>query len=61
MARLGLQVRAIGKADFRKLLRVILINVADVLDDDLSDDRLKGVLAFMPRLAPGLAHIRPIR
>lgn len=46
LARLGLQLRAIGRDDFRELLRMILINVADVLEDDLTDDRLRGALAF---------------
>ena len=35
-----------GRDDLREFLRLLLINVADVLDDELSDDRLKGVLAF---------------
>ena len=46
LAKLGLGVRQLGKADFREFLRMILINVADVLEDDLSDDRLRGLLAF---------------
>jgi phytoene dehydrogenase-like protein len=46
LATLGLGVRMLGKEEFREFLRMILINVADVLDDDLTDDRLKGALAF---------------
>ena len=46
LARLGLGIRALGKADFREFLRMILINVADVAEDELTDDRLKGLLAF---------------
>lgn len=46
LARLGLGIRALGKADVRDFLRMILINIADVADDELTDDRLKGLLAF---------------
>ena len=44
LAKLGLGVRMLGKADFREFLRMILINVADVAEDELTDDRLKGLL-----------------
>ena len=46
LARLGLGIRALGKSDFREFLRMILINVADVAEDELSDDRLRGLLSF---------------
>ena len=46
LARLGLGVRALGKADFRELLRMILINAADVAEDELTDPALQGLLAF---------------
>ncbi len=46
LARYGLGIRALGKADFREFLRMILINVADVADDELTEDRLKGLLSF---------------
>ena len=46
LARLGLGIRALGRTDFREFLRMILINVADVAEDDLTDDRLRGLLAF---------------
>ena len=46
LAMLGLKLRAMGRDDLREFLRLLLINVADVLDDELTDDRLKGVLAF---------------
>jgi phytoene dehydrogenase-like protein len=42
----GLGIRALGRADFREFLRMILINVADVADDELTEDRLKGLLCF---------------
>ena len=46
LLRLGLGIRALGRDDFRELLRMILINVADVAEDALTDDRLRGLLAF---------------
>lgn len=46
LSKIGLSVRAMGTADFRELLRVALINVADLLEDDLTDDRLMGLCAF---------------
>lgn len=46
LVRLGLGIRALGKTEFRELLRMLLINAADVAEDDLSDQRLQGYLAF---------------
>lgn len=46
LAMIGLKARMMGAAEFRELGRVILTNVHDVLDDELKDPRLKGVLAF---------------
>ena len=46
LSRIGLSIRGMGAADFRELLRVALINVADLLEDDLTDDRLMGLCAF---------------
>ena len=46
LARLGLGIRALGRDDFREFLRMILINIADVAEDELTDDRLRGLLAL---------------
>ena len=46
LARLGLSLRLLGQPDMREFLRVVNMNVADLLDDTLSDPLLKGVLAF---------------
>ncbi len=46
LLRLGLGIRALGRADLREFLRMILINMADVAEDELTDDRLRGLLAF---------------
>ena len=42
----GLKIRGMGKEALREFMRLMLINVADVLDDELKDDRLKGAIAF---------------
>ncbi|MBL8577569.1 MAG: NAD(P)/FAD-dependent oxidoreductase [Mesorhizobium sp.] len=41
-----LALKKLGKEDMRDFLRVILMNVADLLDEQLTDNRLKGLLAF---------------
>ncbi|MFI0843984.1 phytoene desaturase family protein [Mesorhizobium sp. IMUNJ 23232] len=45
-AMTGLSLKRLGKEDMRDFLRVLLMNVADFVDEGLSDDRLKGLLAF---------------
>jgi phytoene dehydrogenase-like protein len=45
LAMLGLKIRAMGRDELREFMRLILSNVADVLDDEIADDRLKGVIA----------------
>jgi phytoene dehydrogenase-like protein len=42
----ALSLKRLGKEDMRDFLRMLLMNVADVLDEHLEDDRLKGLLAF---------------
>lgn len=42
----ALSLRRLGKEDMRDFLRMLLMNVADVADEHLADDRLKGLLAF---------------
>ena len=56
LAGLGLKIRGLGRDDLREFMRLMLINVADVLDDELKDDRLKGVVAFDTVLG---AHLGP--
>jgi phytoene dehydrogenase-like protein len=46
LAMLGLGIRRMGREDLRELMRLLLINVADVLDGEIADDRLKGAIAF---------------
>jgi phytoene dehydrogenase-like protein len=59
LAKLGLAVRMLGKADFREFMRMILINVYDVLNDELTDKRLKGILAFDATLGSWLGPRSP--
>lgn len=56
LAGLGLKVRMLGRDDLRELLRMLLINVADVLNDEIEDERLKGAVAFDAVLG---AHLGP--
>ena len=46
LVRNGLALRRMGRDRLREFMRLMLINVYDVLEDELSDDRLKGLLAF---------------
>lgn len=42
----GLSLIRKGRSEGRNFLRMLLMNVADVADEYLSDDRLKGLVAF---------------
>ncbi|MGE0500822.1 MAG: phytoene desaturase family protein [Rhizobiaceae bacterium] len=42
----ALSLRRMGKEDMRDFLRMVLMNVTDVLDEHLTDQRLRGMLAF---------------
>ncbi len=46
LARLAFGLRSMGKPAFRDFLRVILTNAADVAEDELTDDLLRGLFAF---------------
>jgi phytoene dehydrogenase-like protein len=46
LGRLGLRVRRLGKEDMRAFLRMLLMNVADVVDEEVEDSRLKALVAF---------------
>jgi len=56
LAMTGISLRRLGKEDMRDFLRMLLMNVADVLDEHLEDDRLKGLLAFDATLG---SHLGP--
>lgn len=46
LAIAGLSMKRLGKEDMRDFLRMLLMNIADVLDEQIADDRLKGLLSF---------------
>lgn len=59
LARQALSVRMLGRDEFREFLRMLLINVWDVLEDELADDRLKGAIAFDATLGTWLGPRSP--
>jgi phytoene dehydrogenase-like protein len=59
LAMIGLKARMMGAAEFRELGRILLTNVHDLLDDELSDPRLKGALAFDATLGGWLGPRSP--
>ncbi|MEH7828717.1 phytoene desaturase family protein [Gemmobacter denitrificans] len=59
LAMIGLKARMMGGAEFRELGRILLTNVHDVLDDELTDPRLKGALAFEATLGGWLGPRSP--
>lgn len=52
----ALQLKLSGKEEIRQLLRMILMCAADVADETLGDDRLKGLLSFDATLG---VHLGP--
>ncbi|MGH6948294.1 MAG: phytoene desaturase family protein, partial [Kiloniellales bacterium] len=46
LAKLGWNVKRLGREDMREFLRMVLINIADVLEEELADPRLMGAVAF---------------
>ncbi len=46
LAKAGLSLRRLGREDMRDFLRMLLMNVTDVLDEHLEDKRLRGLIAF---------------
>lgn len=59
LALIGIKARMMGARDFRELGRIILTNAHDLLDDELSDPRLKGALAFDATLGGWLGPRSP--
>lgn len=56
LGMLALNLRRLGREDMRDFLRMLLMNVADVLDEHLEDERLRGLLAFDATLG---SHLGP--
>lgn len=59
IGRLAMRMRLAGREEFRELMRMLLINVADALDEGIADERLKGVIAHDAVLGSHLAPRSP--
>jgi phytoene dehydrogenase-like protein len=46
LIKLGWAIRRMGRADTREFLRIVLMNVADLFEDEIEDELLIGALAF---------------
>ena len=46
LGKLGWAIRRLGREEMREFLRMILMDLADVLEEELSDPRLMGAVAF---------------
>ncbi len=46
LARLGWAIRKLGRDDMQEFLRTILINIADLLEEEITSERLKGVISL---------------
>jgi phytoene dehydrogenase-like protein len=46
LARMGLQVRSLGRTEMRELLRVIGMNVYDLVEESFASPLLQGAIAF---------------
>jgi len=46
LASLGWRLRRLGRADMRQFMRMALMNIADALEEEVTDPRLQGVVAF---------------
>ncbi len=59
LAGVALALRRLGKTEFREALRLLLTNVADVAEDELTDPLLQGALAFDTTLGAWLGPRSP--
>lgn len=59
LGMIGLKARLMGAKDFRELGRILLTNVHDLLDDELTSPLLKGALAFDATLGGWLGPRSP--
>jgi len=56
---MGWKIRKLGKKKMREFLRVIGLNIADELEDNLSDNTLMGLLAHEAILGSNLGPRSP--
>jgi phytoene dehydrogenase-like protein len=59
LSQTGVRLRMMGKAEMREFMRLLLINVHDVLEDELTHPLLKGVIAFDATLGSWLGPRSP--
>jgi phytoene dehydrogenase-like protein len=59
LGKLGFAIRKLGRTDMREFLRMLLMNVADILNEEIEDERLKGAIAFDGVLGTHLAPMSP--
>jgi len=59
LAKIGLDVRRMGRDDMRDFLRVIGISIYDLCNEYLEDERLKAVFAFDAVLGSGVGPRSP--
>ena len=59
LARLGLGVRMLGRTEMRELLRILLSNVWDLLNDEIGDGPLAGALAMEATLGGAMGPRSP--
>ncbi|MCC5972766.1 MAG: NAD(P)/FAD-dependent oxidoreductase [Rubellimicrobium sp.] len=59
LGKAGLALRRLGREEMQEFLRMILINVHDVTEESLTDDRLRGLLAFDATLGAFLGPRSP--
>ena len=59
LLKLGWQIRRLGRRDMRELLRIIGMNVYDLLEDELRSTALKGLLGFDATLGANLGPRAP--
>jgi len=59
LARLGLDLKRLGRDGMREFLRLVLINIHDLAEERLTDDRLRGLLAFDATLGAYLGPRSP--
>lgn len=59
LGKLGLRIRRLGRDDMREFLRMLMMNVADVLNEEIADEQLKGAVAFDAVLGTHLGPMSP--
>lgn len=59
LARTGLGIRMLGRTEMRDLLRILLTNVWDLLDDEFGDGPLSGALALEATLGGAMGPRSP--